>query len=88
MTKETYAQVKGGVDMEHLGEISNAMAIRHISAHGYYDSEEEIVNVARKSMFTHKDLHVRKASPTEGTLPGAVYIILKYRKQKNGLKNS
>jgi len=172
MTKETYAQVKGGVSVENLGGISNAMAIRHVSAHGYYDTEEEIVDVARKSMFTHKDLHalgggeffarvthrvingstpsdaietvavemggffeqkvaqaiskvkeeadpnsslskeqfsddlaltsmarlwdigrsepirVGKASPTEGTLPGSVYIILKYSEQEDGLKKA
>lgn len=172
MTKETYSQVKQGVPAERLGGISNAMAIRHASAYGYYDSEEEIVDIARKSMFTHKDAHalgggeffarvtfriingqspkeaiqnvavqmggffeakvaqatakfeeatdensalshekfvddlaltsmarlwdvgrsepikVGKASPTEGTLPGAVYFILKYGEQENGLKKA
>ena len=57
MTKETYAQVKQGVLVERLGGISNAMAIRHAAAHAYYDTESEIVDVARKSMFTHKDVH-------------------------------
>ena len=170
MTKETYAQVKQGVPVERLGGISNAMALRHACAYAYYDTEEEIVDVAKKSMFTHKDLHalgggeffarvtfrvidgqtplkaitdvakqmggffeskiaqaiakvkeatdkntqlshedfvddlaltsmaklwdvgrsepikVGKASPTEGTLPGAVYFILKYENHKNSLK--
>ncbi len=54
MTKETYSQVKHGVAVERLGGISNAMAIRHVAAHVYYESEEEIVNIARKSMFTYK----------------------------------
>ena len=172
MTKETYSQVKHGVRVEHLGGISNAMAIRHVAAHAYYDTEEELVDVARKSMFTHKNsealaggeffarvthrvingatpsdaieevavkmggfiegkvaqaiakfqeeadpkssLHqekfsddlaltsmarlwdvgrsepikVGKASPTEGTLPGAVYFILKYADQEDGLKKA
>ena len=29
-----------------------------------------------------------KASPTEGTLPGALYFILKYADQKEGLKKA
>ena len=172
MTKETYSQVKQGVPTQHLGGISNAMAIRHAAAYAYYDSEEEIVDIARKSMFTHKDAHalggaeffarvayrvingqtpeeaiknvaihmggffeakvaqaiakfqeatdensalsqekfvddlaltsmarlwdvgrsepikVGKASPTEGTLPGAVYFILKYANEEDGLKKA
>jgi ADP-ribosylglycohydrolase len=148
------------------------MAIRHVAAHAYYDSEEELVDVARKTMFTHKDAHalgggeffarvtdcvikgatpqkaiedvalkmggffelkvtqsiekvneeadsnssiskekfsddlaitsmarlwdigrsepikVGKASPTEGTLPGAVYFILKYADRTDGLKKA
>ena len=172
MTRETYAQVKRGVPVESLGGISNAMAIRHVAAHAYYDTEEELVDVARKTMFTHKDAHalgggeffarvtnrvikgsnpqkaiedvarqmggffdlkvtqsiekvneeadsnsslskekfsddlaltsmarlwdigrsepikVGKASPTEGTLPGAVYFILKYADRTDGLKKA
>ena len=169
MTKETYAQVRQGFPLERLGGISNAMAIRHVAAHGYYESEDELVDVARKVMFTHTNaqalgggeffarvthrvlngqtpseaiemvaiqmggffeqkvaqaiakykeeadenaaLHhelfsddlaltsmarlwdvgrsepikVGKASPTEGTLPGAVYFILKYADKEDGL---
>ena len=172
MTKETYSQVSQGVPVEQLGGISNAMAIRHTAAHAYYDTEDEIVDVARKSMFTHKDVHalgggeffarvthrvingetpsdaiqmvavnmggffeekvaqaiakvkevkdetsalayeqfaddlaltsmarlwdvgrsepikVGKASPTEGTLPGAVYFILKYANEEDSLKKA
>jgi ADP-ribosylglycohydrolase len=172
MTKETYAQVKQGVPVERLGGISNAMAIRHVAAHAYYDTECEIIDVARRSMFTHKDVHalggaeffarvthrvingispsdaiqmvgvdmggffsekvsqaiakvkeatnensalyreqfaddfaitsmarlwdvgrsepikVGKASPTEGTLPGAIYFILKYANEEDGLKKA
>lgn len=169
MTKETYGQVAQGVPVERLGGISNAMAIRHVAAHAYYDDENTLVDVARKAMFTHKDQHalgggeffarithrvingekpldaiemvavqmggffadkvaqaiakykeatdensalskeqfcddlaitsmarlwdigrsepikVGKASPTEGTLPGAVYFILKYADKEDGL---
>lgn len=172
MTKETYAQVRRGVEVAQLGGISNAMAIRHVAAHAYYESEEELVDLARKTMFTHKDQHalgggeffarvthrvingaapaeavedvavqmggffetktaqaiakvreamdessalfkepfaddlaltsmarlwdvgrsepikVGKASPTEGTLPGALYFILKYAQHEEGLKKA
>ncbi|WP_457743814.1 ADP-ribosylglycohydrolase family protein [Sulfurimonas sp.] len=172
MTKETYAQVKQNIAVEHLGGISNAMAIRHVAAYGYYDTEEEIATVARKAMFTHKNeealsggeffarvtyrvingesprdaienvavkmnsfiqgkvaqaiakvkeeadessalhhekfsddlaitsmarlwdigrsepIRVGKASPTEGTLPGAVYFILKYVDKEDALNRA
>ena len=48
MTKETYAQVKQGFPVAQLGGMSNAMAIRHVAAHAYYETEEELVEVARK----------------------------------------
>ena len=172
MTKETYSQVRQGVPVERLGGISNAMAIRHVAAHGYYENEEELASVARACMFTHRNsealgggeffarvthrvihgstpqdaieavavqmggffetkvaqaiakfteatnpasplsrepfvddlaltsmarlwdigrsepIKVGKASPTEGTLPGAVYFILKYADQEEGLKKA
>ena len=55
MTKETYSQIKKNFPIEHLGGISNAMAIRHVAAHAYYETEEELSEVARKAMFTHKN---------------------------------
>jgi ADP-ribosylglycohydrolase len=172
MTRETYGQVKQGVPVERLGGMSNAMAIRHAAAHAYFDTENEVVDVARKSMFTHRNvdalgggeffahvthrvinketpsnaiesvalemggffqdkvdqaiakvkeatdessalsqekfaddlaitsmarlwdvgrsepIKVGKASPTEGTLPGAVYFILKYENDEDGLKKA
>ncbi|WP_345969312.1 ADP-ribosylglycohydrolase family protein [Sulfurimonas sp. HSL1-6] len=172
MTKETYAQVKRGFPVENLGGISNAMAIRHVAAHGYYDTEEAVVDASQKAMFTHRNaealgggeyfarvthrvlngtspidairavgeqmggffqaktlqaiakfeeatdpesplgkekfvddlaltsmarlwdigrsepVRVGKASPTEGTLPGAVYFILKYGGEADGLKKA
>lgn len=33
-------------------------------------------------------IKVGKASPTEGTLPGAVYFILKYANEEDGLKKA
>jgi len=172
MTRETFAQVQAGKKVDQLGGISNAMAIRHVAAHGYYDDEETIATVARKAMFTHtseealsggeffarvthrvingatprdaielvavqmggfiaskvsqaidkyqeatntgttlsqekfaddlaltsmaklwdigrsEPIRVGKASPTEGTLPGAVYFILKYGNEEDGLKKA
>jgi len=172
MTKETYSQVKNGTAVEYLGGISNATAIRHVAAHSYYETEEEIVDVARKAMFTHKNFYalgggeffarvthrvlrgenprsaiedvailmggffeektkqaiekyeeatnpdtdlskelfcddlaitsmarlwdigrsepikVGKASPTEGTMPGSIYFILKYANEVDGLKKA
>ena len=55
MTKETYAQVKRNTPIENLGGMSNAMAIRNLATYGYYDTEEEIADVSRKVMFTHKN---------------------------------
>ncbi len=57
MTKETYAQVKQGVKAQYLGGMSNATAIRFAAAFAYYDDEETLVDVARKTMFTHKETH-------------------------------
>ncbi|MGB5506921.1 MAG: ADP-ribosylglycohydrolase family protein [Sulfurovum sp.] len=172
MTRETFAQVQAGNSIDKLGGISNAMAIRHVAAHAYYDDEETLAKVARKTMFTHtseealsggeffarvthrvihgvhprdamelvavqmssfisskvsqaiskykeatdesselskeqfvddlaltsmarlwdigrsEPIRVGKASPTEGTLPGAVYFILKYADQEDGLKKA
>ncbi|CAI6151894.1 MAG: hypothetical protein SPLUMA2_SPLUMAMAG2_00242 [uncultured Sulfurimonas sp.] len=172
MTKETYSQVKQGLPVEKIGGGSNAMAIRHVAAYAYYDTEEEIASVARKTMFTHRSeealsggeffarvtyrvihgeapndaienvavtmspfiqskvtqaiakykeeadessslhkekfaddlaitsmarlwdigrsepIRVGKASPTEGTLPGAVYFILKYFDKEDGLNRA
>lgn len=172
MTKETYAQIKRGTPVEQLGGISNAMAIRHVAAHGYFDTEEEVVDASQKAMFTHRNVEalgggeyfarvthrvlngaspgeairsvaeqmggffqsktlqaiakfeeatdpesplskekfvddlaltsmarlwdigrsepvrVGKASPTEGTLPGAVYFILKYENEDDALKKA
>ena len=170
MTKETFAQVQEGRPIHQLGGISNAMALRHVAAHAYYDDENILAKVARQAMFTHKSeealsggeffarvthrvingmhpssaiegvavtispfisskvsqaiakhkeatdpsaelskepfvddlaitsmarlwdigrsepIRVGKASPTEGTLPGAVYFILKYADVEDGLK--
>lgn len=172
MTRETFEQVQAGKNIDQLGGISNAMAIRHVAAYAYYDDEETLAAVARKAMFTHtseealsggeffarvthrvihgahprdamelvavqmspfiaskvsqaldkyqeatnqdtklsqeqfvddlaltsmarlwdigrsEPVRVGKASPTEGTLPGAVYFILKYADREDGLKKA
>ena len=172
MTKQTYEQVHVGVATQHLGGPSNAMAIRHVAAHAYYDDEETLAQVARQAMFTHKEasalgggeffarvthrvingqapqdaieevaikmggffetktaqaiakykeatdpaqelskeffvddlaltsmaklwdigrsepIRVGKASPTEGTLPGSIYFILKYANEEDGLNRA
>ncbi len=172
MTRETFGQVQAGERVEELGGISNAMAIRHVAAHAYYDDEDTLAKVARQAMFTHtseealsggeffarvthkvingmhprdameivavqmndfisskvsqaiakyqeatdpntelskepfvddlaltsmarlwdigrsEPIRVGKASPTEGTLPGAVYFILKYADEGDGLKKA
>lgn len=172
MTKQTYQQVTSGVPSHLLGGPSNAMAIRHVAAHAYYDDEEVLAKVARKAMFTHREasalgggeffarvthrvihgetpqdaiegvaikmggffedktaqaiakykeatdvstelskerfvddlsitsmarlwdigrsepIRVGKASPTEGTLPGSIYFILKYANEEDGLNRA
>ena len=172
MSRETHAQVKQGMDVANIGGYSNATAIRHVAAHAYWEDEEELVSVAKKAMFTHRETHalggaeffarvtnrvingttpkdailevaslmggfyemkvkqaiskyeeekdtssslskeqfsddlaltsmaklwdvgrsepikVGKASPTEGTLPGSVYFILKYANKEDGLKKA
>ncbi|PHR54693.1 MAG: ADP-ribosylglycohydrolase [Arcobacter sp.] len=172
MTKTTYEQIRVGVETKHLGGPSNAMAIRHVAAHAYYDNEDTLVQVARQAMFTHKEttalgggeffarvthrvingatpqdaieevavkmggfyesktaqaiakykeatdtstelskeafvddlsitsmarlwdigrsepIRVGKASPTEGTLPGSIYFILKYANEEDGLNRA
>lgn len=172
MTQTTYKQVEAGVPSHLLGGPSNAMALRHVAAHAYYDDEETLAAVARKAMFTHREasalgggeffarvthrvingetpqdaiegvaiqmggffeaktaqaiakykeatdpstelskeqfvddlsitsmarlwdigrsepIRVGKASPTEGTLPGSIYFILKYANDPDGLNKA
>lgn len=172
MTKTTYEQIRVGVETKYLGGPSNAMALRHVAAHAYYDDEDVLADVARKAMFTHKEasalgggeffarvthrvingespqdaiegiaikmggffetktaqaiskykeaidtsaelskepfvddlaitsmarlwdigrsepIRVGKASPTEGTLPGSIYFILKYANEEDGLNKA
>mmetsp|Transcript_25185 Transcript_25185/g.27766 ORF Transcript_25185/g.27766 Transcript_25185/m.27766 type:complete len:399 (-) Transcript_25185:16-1212(-) len=160
-TKQAYQKVQQGTPVNQLGGNSNAMALRFASVFSYYETEDDVVDAAIKTMFTHRErtallggeffarvtyriLHhnlkprqaidkvaaesdpwiqqkvqqaiqkveeanqpplseeefiddlaltsmarlwdvgksepikVGKASPTEGTLPGAIYFILKY----------
>jgi len=54
-TKQTLSQVEQGTKYEQLGGMSNAMALRHAAAYAVYDSEEAIVDAAKKLMFTHRN---------------------------------
>eukprot|EP00939_MAST-03C_sp_MAST-3C-sp1_P004634 g4634.t1 len=55
MTKQTAQQVDRGVPISQLGGRSNAMAVRFAAAYAYFDSEEDVVDAAHKTMFTHRD---------------------------------
>jgi ADP-ribosylglycohydrolase len=54
-TKTTYQQWKQGVPTNQLGGNSNAMSLRYASIFAYYNTEEECVDAARKTMFTHRE---------------------------------
>ena len=54
-TKTTFQQWKQGVPTERLGGNSNAFSLRYASVFAYYHSEEECVDAARKTMFTHRE---------------------------------
>ena len=56
-TKLTYQQIQQGtpIDIDNLGGNSNAMAIRYASVFAYYNTEEDVVDAARKTMFTHRE---------------------------------
>lgn len=54
-TKNTYQQVAQGVPINQLGGSSNAMSLRFAPVFSYYGDEEDVVDAARKSMFTHKE---------------------------------
>lgn len=54
-TRQTLQQVRQGTPYDQLGGYSNAMGIRYASAFSYFDSEQDIVDAARVSMFTHRE---------------------------------
>ena len=54
-TKQTYQQIQQGVPINNLGGNSNAMALRYASMFAYYNTEDELVDAAKKTMFTHKE---------------------------------
>lgn len=54
-TKQTYQQVSQGTPVAELGGMSNAMALRFASVFAYYDKEEDCVDAAVKTMFTHRE---------------------------------
>merc|ERR1711865_143791 len=53
-TKQTSQQIQQGQPIERVGGNSNAMALRYASMYALYDSEESIVDAARKTMFTSR----------------------------------
>jgi ADP-ribosylglycohydrolase len=54
-TKQTYQQVAQGVPVKKLGGLSNAMSLRFAPVFSYYGDEDDVVDAARKSMFTHQE---------------------------------
>jgi len=54
-TKETWQQLGQGTPLHKLGGMSNAMALRYASVFAFYDSEDAVVDAAKKSMFTHQE---------------------------------
>jgi ADP-ribosylglycohydrolase len=54
-TKNTRQQVAQGVPVNQLGGSSNAMSLRFAPVFSYYGDEDDVVDAAHKSMFTHKE---------------------------------
>jgi ADP-ribosylglycohydrolase len=54
-TKKAYQQAAQGVPVDQLGGPSNAMSLRFAPVFSYYDNEDDVVDAAHKSMFTHKE---------------------------------
>lgn len=76
-TKQTYQQVQQGVPLNQVGGMSNAMAIRHAAAYGYYSTEEDIVHASRAAMFTHRE--------TTALQGGEFFARVTFRVIRNGL---
>lgn len=55
-TKQTYQQIQErNMAVDDLGGNSNAMSLRFAAVYAMYDTEELIVDAARKVMFTHRE---------------------------------
>ena len=54
-TKLTLQQLQSNVPVSRLGGNSNAMALRYASIFASFDKEDDAVDVARKTMFTHRE---------------------------------
>lgn len=54
-TKLTLQQLDSNVPVSRLGGNSNAMALRYASIFASFDNEQDVVDVARKTMFTHRE---------------------------------
>lgn len=58
-TKKALAMLQRGASSNQLGGPSNAMALRFAAAFAYYNSETDVVDAAKKSMFTHAERTAR-----------------------------
>jgi len=54
-TKQAFHKYRQGITDERLGGPSNAMALRFAAAFAYHSTEDEVVDTALKSMFTHSE---------------------------------
>jgi len=61
-TRQALQQVAQGVGYDQLGGHSNAMSVRSPAALAYFDSEEEVVDAAITSMFTHKETTAKQGA--------------------------
>merc|ERR1711871_74888 len=76
-TKQTLQQVQRGTPHSQLGGMSNAMALRHAAAYGYFDKEEDVVHAAMTAMLTHRE--------TTALAGGEFFARVTYRVIHNGL---
>jgi len=61
-TRQTLQQVQQGVPHSQLGGMSNAMSVRGAALYGYYPTENEVVDAAKKAMFTHRESTAHQAN--------------------------
>jgi len=70
-TKQAYQKVQQGTPVSELGGNSNAMALRFASVFSYYETEDDVVDAAIKTMFTHRE--------TTALLGGEFFARVTYR---------
>jgi len=62
-TRQTNVRVNQGVPLECIGDMSNAMAIRHAAAYAAFKNEDDIVHAARTAMSTHCETTAQTDDP-------------------------